>query len=56
MKMTSKLKLPPLLLMMICHYPNGCKKSDCDVLVHYEYDAYATVEDNDIVTTKAQID
>jgi predicted nucleotide-binding protein len=32
------------------------QKSDCDVLVHYEYDAYATVEDNDIVMTEAQTD
>jgi hypothetical protein len=31
------------------------RKIDCDVLGHYEYDAFATIDD-DIVTTKAQTD
>jgi hypothetical protein len=36
-------------------YPSGCKKIDCDVLGHYDYDKYATIDD-DIVTTEAQTD
>jgi hypothetical protein len=31
------------------------RKIDCDVLGHYEYDTYATIDD-DIVTTEAQTD
>jgi hypothetical protein len=54
MKMTSKLRLPPLLFMMMtCLYPNGREKIDCYVLGHC--DAYATIDDA-IFTTEAQAD
>jgi len=47
MKMPSWVKLPLLLLMMICLYRNGREKLVVNV-GHYDYDAYAVI-DNDIV-------